>query len=169
MAISRQRQVEVHRVHPAVMGIAIFLAILLQTYLPLKISSARLVDLPLLVTIYFSLVRRDKLFAIGLGTGIGLVEDALSRQYIGMYGIAKALAAYLAASSGVKFDLEHFLPRIVLTAVFVFVHNLLFFGLQHLPESAPPFLISRFASSIAANVVVALILFQVLDRFKRAA
>jgi rod shape-determining protein MreD len=169
MGIPRQRPIEVHRVHPAVIGVAIFLSLLLQTYLPLKISSARLVDLPLLVTIYFSLLRRDKLFAIGLGTGVGLVEDALSRQYIGMYGITKALAAYLAASSGVKFNLEHFLPRIVLTAVFVLVHNLLFFGLQHLPESPPPFLAYRFATSVAANVAVALILFQFLDRFKRPA
>jgi rod shape-determining protein MreD len=169
MVIPRQRPIEVHPVHPVVMGIAIFLSLLLQTYLPLRISSARLVDLPLLVTIYFSLLRRDKLFAIGLGAGIGLLEDALSRHYIGMYGMTKALAAYLAAWSGVKFNLEHFLPRIVLTAVFVLVHNLLFVGLLHLPESPPPFLPSRFASSIAANVAVALILFQILDRFKRPA
>lgn len=169
MGISRQRQVEVHRVHPAVMGIAIFLSLLLEVYLPLRIRWTRLVDFPLLVTIYFSLVRRDKIFAIGLGTGMGLIEDALSHHFIGMYGMAKALAAYLAASSGVKFDLEHFLPRIVLTAAFVLIHNLLFLGLQHLPESPPPFIASTFASSIVLNVAVALVLFQALDRFKRPA
>jgi rod shape-determining protein MreD len=169
MGISRQRQIEVYRVHPAVVGISIFLSLLLQTYLPLKISLTRLLDLPLLVTIYFSLLRRDKIFGIGLGTGLGLVEDALSRHYLGMYGMAKALVGYLAASSSVKFNLEHFLPRIVLTAVFVIIHNLFFLGLQHLPESPPHFALFEFGSSIVLNVAVALVLFQALDRFKRPA
>jgi rod shape-determining protein MreD len=169
MGVSRQRQVEVYRVHPAVLGIAIFLSLLLATYLPLKISWTRLLDFPLLITIYFSLLRRDKIFGIGLGTGLGLVEDALSHHYLGMYGMAKALVGYLAASSSVKFNLEHFLPRIVLTAVFVLIHNLSFLGLQHLPEAPPPFRPFEFASSILSNVAVALILFQALDRFKRPA
>ena len=102
MGISRQRHVEVHRVHPAIMGMAIFLSLLLQTYLPLKIRWTRLVDLPLLMTIYFSLLRRDKIFGIGLGTGLGLIEDALSHHYLGMYGMAKALAGYFAAAAGVR-------------------------------------------------------------------
>ncbi len=150
------------------MGIAIFLSLLLQVYLPLKIRWTRLVDFPLLATIYFSLLRRDKIFAVGLGTGVGIVEDALSHHYLGMYGMAKALAGYLAATSSVRFNLDHFLPRIVLTSVFVLIHNLLFLGLQHLPETPPPFTFMQFAASIALNVAVALVLFQALDRFKRA-
>jgi len=167
MGISRQRHVEVHRVHPAIMGMVIFLSLLLQTYLPLKIRWTRLVDLPLLMTIYFSLLRRDKIFGIGLGTGLGLIEDALSHHYLGMYGMAKALAGYFAAAAGVRFDLDHFLPRIVFTSVFFFFHNLFFLGLQYLPESPPAFEPMRFAISSALNAAVALLLFQGLDQFKR--
>ncbi len=169
MGISRQRQVEVHRVHPLIMALALFLALLLETYLPLKIHWTRLVDLPLLVTIYFALLRRDKVFGVILGTGLGIIEDALSHHYLGMYGMAKALVGYLAAASSVRFNLDALLPRIILTSVFVVVHNLFFIGLEHLPENAPPFVLSQFALSVAANVGVALIVFQVLDRFKTAA
>ncbi|PYV31325.1 MAG: rod shape-determining protein MreD [Acidobacteria bacterium] len=167
MGIPRERPIEVYRVHPAVLAIAVFLSLLLQTYLPLKISMARWMDFPLLVTIYFSLLRRNKIFGIGLGTGLGLVEDALSRHYIGMFGMTKALVGYLAASSSVKFNLEHFLPRIVLTAVFVLIHDLFFLGLQHLPEPSPPFVPFEFARSMVSNVAAAFMLFLALDRFKR--
>jgi len=84
-----------------------------------------------------------------------------------MFGMTKALVGYLAASSSVKFNLEHFLPRIVLTAVFVLIHDLFFLGLQHLPEPSPPFVPFEFARSMVSNVAAAFMLFLALDRFKR--
>jgi rod shape-determining protein MreD len=170
MSGSTDRTVEVFRVHPATLGVSILVAVLLQVLLPLKLPLARLMDLPLLVTIYFALVRRNRIFGIGLGTGVGLVQDALSHSYIGVFGMVKALVGYLAASSSVRFELESLPTRAVMMAIFVFVHSVCLAGLQHvLLESHPPFRLLGMASGLMVNVALGLIVFQVLDRFRHPA
>ena len=78
MPVAPQREVEVFRVHPVTLWVAILVALLLQTFLPVKFPLAGLMDFPLLVTVYFTLIRQNKIFGIGLGTGLGLMQDALS-------------------------------------------------------------------------------------------
>jgi rod shape-determining protein MreD len=170
MGAPAHRSVEVFRVHPATLGVTAFAALLLQTVLPLKIPLARLFDFPLLVTIYFSLLRRNKIFGIGLGTGIGLLQDALSHSYIGIFGMAKALVGFLAASASVKFDFEQLAPRFVLAGILIFVHSIYLFGLERfLLEPPPPFRPLDMLSGVLVNVALGLVLFQVLDYFKRPA
>ncbi len=170
MANPLQRPIEVFRVRPGTVWVTVFAALLLQTFLPVKIPLARLFDFPLLVTVYFGLRRRNKVFGIWLGTGLGLLQDALSHGLIGMYGMAKALAGYLAASASVKFDLEPIVARFVLTGICVVVHSLFLLALQHgLFESPPPFQPLELLSAVLVNVAIALILFQLLDRFKQPA
>lgn len=164
----RQRLVEVYRVHPIILWVTVFGALLLQTFLPVVIPQARFFDFPLLVVIYFSLLRRSKMFGIGLGTVVGLVQDALSHHYIGLYGMAKALIGYLAASGSVKFDLEQLLARFILTGILVLVHGVFLLGVEHaLLEFPPPFVPLDLATNILFNVSMALVLYQLLDRFKR--
>src|ERR1019366_2617033 len=149
------RPVAVFRVHPAIMAAAALLALLLQTFLPLKLPLAHLMDFPLLITIYFALVRRDKLFGIGLGTALGLLQDALSHGYIGIFGIAKAIVGYLAASASTRFELDSLVARTVLTGGFVLVHSLTLVALQHvLLETPPPFQPLTIASSILVNTAL---------------
>lgn len=167
MGAPAQRPTEVFRVRPATLWTSIFFALLLQTFLPLKLPLARLADFPLLVTIYFSLVRRNKIFGIGLGTGLGLMQDALSQGSIGIFGMAKALIGYLAASASIRFDLEPLVVRSVLTGVFVLVQSFFLLGLRRgLFETPPPFQPLGVLSSVLVNVALGLIIFQVLDRFK---
>ena len=140
MPSSPHRSIAVYKVHPAIISGSAILALLLQTVLPLRFPLARLMDFPLLVAIYFALMRRDKLFGIGFGTGLGLLQDALSHGFIGIYGIAKAIVGYLAASASTRFELESLLARTVLTAAFVLAHNLCVAALQHaLLDMPPPF------------------------------
>jgi rod shape-determining protein MreD len=161
---------EAFRMRPAVLWVTVFVALLLQTFLPLKISLARLLDFPLLVTIYFAVVRRNKLFAIGLGTGFGLLQDALAHGYIGIFGMAKAVIGYLAASASVKFELEDILARFALTALLVPVHSLILLALQRvLFEPPPSFQPLESASGVLVNVGLGLVLFQILDRFRQPA
>ncbi len=168
MAISSRRQVEVYRVRPAVLGVAVLGSVLLQAVLPLAFPRARFLDLPLLVVIYFSLLRRSRLFGIALGTGVGLLQDALSHYYIGLFGMSKALVAFIAASLSAKFDLEQLLARFILAGVLVLVHNLFHYGLQRaLLDPAPPFVPTDLGASLLFNLAAALILFHLLDRFKR--
>jgi len=170
MPTSAHRPVAVFQVHPAILAVAVLAALLLQTFLPLKLPLARLMDFPLLIAIYFALMRRDKVFGISLGTGLGLLQDTLSHGYIGIFGIAKALVGYLAASASTRVELESLVARTVLTAVFVLVHNLCVAVLEHaLLEAPPPFLAIATASTVLVNVALGLILFQILDRFRRPA
>ncbi len=168
MAISSRRQVEVYRARPAVLGVAVFGSVLLQTVLPLAFPRTRWLDLPLLVVIYFSMMRRNRLFGIGLGTGVGLLQDALSHYYIGLFGMSKALVAYIAALISTKFDLEQLFARFVLAGILVLVHSGFHYGLERaLLDPAPPFVPWDLVAGVLFNMAAALILFHFLDRFKR--
>ena len=170
MPASTHRPIPVFQVHPAVLPVAALVALLFQKLLPLKLPLARIMDFPLLVAIYFALLRRDRLYGIVLGTGLGLLQDALSHGFIGIFGIAKAVVGYLAASASTRFELESLLARAVLTGVFVLVHNLCLAALQHgLLEAPPPLQFLALASAVLVNVALGLILFQILDRFRRPA
>ena len=170
MPASTSRPVAVYRVHPGVFAGTALAALLLQTFLPLKLPIARLMDFPLLITIYFALVRRQKVFGIGLGTALGLLQDALSHGYIGIFGIAKAIVGYLAASASTRVELESLLARTVLTAGLVLIHSLCVAALQHaLLETPPPFQALALVSTLLVNLALSLILFLILDRFRRPA
>ena len=170
MPSSPGRSIAVFQVHPAAISVASIVALLLQTVLPLKLPIARLMDFPLLIAIYFALMRRDKVFGIGLGTGLGLLQDALSHGYIGIFGIAKAIVGYLAGTASTRFELESLVARSVLTAAFVLTHNLCVALLQHLLlEAPPPFQPIATASAVLVNVALGLIIFQILDRLRRPA
>lgn len=168
MPVTTHRSLAVFRVHPAVLALAVFVALLLQVVLPLKLRLARLMDFPLLAVIYFALMRREKVYGILLGTGVGLLQDALSHGYIGIFGICDAIVGYFAASESTRFDVESLLTRTVLTGVFVFVHNLCLAGLQQiLLETPPPFEPIILASAVLVNAALGLLVFQILDRFRR--
>jgi rod shape-determining protein MreD len=167
MPVAPQREVEAFRVQPATLAVTILVALLLQTFLPLKIPLAGLMDFPLLVTVYFTLVRQNKIFGIALGTGLGLMQDALSHGYVGMFGMAKALVGYLAAFAAIRFNVESLFARSVVTASLILLHNLCMVGLQHaLLDSPPAFIALDLASAVLVNVALSLIVFPVLDRFR---
>jgi rod shape-determining protein MreD len=167
MPVAPEREVEVFRIHYATLLVSILVALLLQTVLPLVIPVAGLMDFPLVVTVYFTLVRQNQIFGIVLGTGLGLMQDALSHGYLGMFGMSKALVGYLAASAAMRFNFESLLARSVVTAALILIHNLCMTGLQHsLLDSPPPFLPLELASAILVNVALSLILFPMLDRFR---
>ena len=167
MPVAPQREVEAFRVHPATLWVSILVALLLQTFLPLKIPLAELMDFPLLVTVYFTLVRQNKIFGIALGTGLGLMQDALSHGYVGMFGMAKALVGYLAAFAAIRFNVESLFARSVVTASLILLHNLCMAGLQHtLLDSPPAFMALNLASAVLVNVALSLIVFPVLDRLR---
>lgn len=170
MPASTQRPIAVFQIHPAILSVTVVAALLLETFLPLKVPLARLMDFPLLIVIYFALMRRDKMFGIGLGAALGLLQDSLSHGYVGISGIANSIVGYLAASASTWFELESLVARIVLTAAFILVRNLCVAGLQHvLLEVPPPFQPLAIASGTLVNVALGLIIFQILDRFRRPA
>ena len=68
-----------------------------------------------------------------MGAAMGLFEDALSHHAIGVNGIAKTVVGFLAASVGVRIDVENHTIRLILnfllsllsSAIFVFTYRVL--------------------------------------------
>src|SRR5688572_3778033 len=79
------------RFHPVVVIIIPLAAILFQVYVPLFVEYLAYLELPLLVTVYFALMRRNPASGAFTGATIGLVQDSLSHQPLGMFGIVKTL------------------------------------------------------------------------------
>ena len=115
-------KVEIYRFHVVVLILTPLVALVLQTYLPLLIVSANLLDLPLLVVIYFGLMRRSPVQGILTGALIGMAQDGLSRGPIGFLGSAKTVIGYVASFASVHFTVENTLVRGVILFVLYYLH-----------------------------------------------
>ncbi len=142
-------------------------AILFQVYIPLFFRFLSYLELPLLVTIYFALMRRDQLTGIFTGAAIGLVQDSLSAQPIGMFGIVKALVGYFAASIGMRFDVEHQVVRFLIGLFFFFFHQFFYWVLSRaLLGQMVGFDVQQTFFLGMLNAAVGISLFHFLDKLK---
>ncbi|MCP5117605.1 MAG: rod shape-determining protein MreD, partial [bacterium] len=101
---SQRARPEGYRFRPVALILVPLGAILFQVYVPLFFSYLTFMALPLLVTVYFALMRRNAVAGMLYGAIIGLVQDSLSHHPLGMFGIVKTLVGYFAASVSVRFD-----------------------------------------------------------------
>ncbi len=79
-----EHHVEMHKFHTGVVTGAVILALVLETFLLVHLRSADVIELPLLVTIYFALSRRNASAGLLLGMVIGMAQDSLSHTPIGL-------------------------------------------------------------------------------------
>ena len=95
-----ETHIEVHKFFPGAIVVVTVAALVSQAMAPVYFPKLEILDLPLLVTIYFGLSRRNPSTGLLLGTVIGLSQDALSGPTVplGFYGIAKTIIGYLASS-----------------------------------------------------------------------
>jgi rod shape-determining protein MreD len=147
--------------------LAPLLAVLLQAWLPRFLRGYAWFDLPLVVTVYFALVRRDPIQGTLMGACLGLFEDALTNHAIGINGVAKTAVGFLAGSVGVRIDVEDRAFRLMLTfvlsllssSIYVFIYRMLL-GLD-LEWSWLAELMKA-----VANTLIALVVFHMLDRLQ---
>src|ERR1700759_4376358 len=120
-----ESHIEVHKFRAGAIVGATLLALMFQAFVPVYMEKSALIDLPLLITIYFGLSRRNPSTGLLLGMTIGLLQDSLSGPTvpIGLYGIAKTIIGYLASSIGARLDTEHPAARFALTIVFFALHQ----------------------------------------------
>lgn len=143
------------------------LALGLQSFVPLFFSHFSILDLPLLVVIYFASTLRTPITATIGGALIGLAQDALTHQPLGVFGIAKACIGYVAASLGVRIDTESPATRLVLTFLFVVLNDGIDWVLiRHLLAHPMPWGWLHELVRAAINTFIAIILFALLDRLK---
>jgi rod shape-determining protein MreD len=127
---SRQETVE-HSFHPAVAVLVPLAAILVQINLPRLIPQAAMLDLPLIVVIFFSVGRRGPIAGIFTGSLTGLTQDYFSGQDIGIFGISKSIIGYLASSLSVRIDVESLGTRLLLSFGFTLLHNWIVFVIRY--------------------------------------
>lgn len=146
-------------------------AIIGKFYLPRLIPNTEWLELPLLLTIYFGLMRRSQISSLFFGAFVGLAEDSLSPANlpIGMYGITKTLVGYFAASVSMRFNVESSVIRLVLSFFFYFFHAFLYWIMRRaLLGQVVPFDPQETFVHGALNSLVAIPLFAILDRMKLA-
>jgi rod shape-determining protein MreD len=142
-------------------------ALVLQAWLPRVLDPYAWFDLPLVVTVYFALGRRSPIQGTLMGAAMGIFEDALSHHAIGVNGIAKTIVGFLAASVGVRIDVEdntirlilNFLLSLLSSAIYVFIYRVLL-GLD---------LEWRWFTELfraIGNSLIAMVLFPLLDRLE---
>jgi rod shape-determining protein MreD len=159
-------QIEVYRFSiPVTIGVPL-LALFLQAFLPRRIFS--IFDLPLLVTIFFGMARRNPISGLFTGAAIGLAQDMLGPYPIGIYGIAKTVVGYLASSLGAKLDVENAGARLLITVGFYLVHQAVFFTIARgMVNMTLTWSWGRGLLAGLANGILGMVLYFALDRFKQ--
>ena len=125
-------------------------------------------DLPLLVTIFFAMARRNPISGLFTGAVIGLAQDMLGHNPIGIYGIAKTVVGYGASSLGVKLDVENAGARFLVTLGFYLVHSAVYFFVARALVSMTQNW--RWLDGVVAGLANAFLgvgLYFLLDRFKQ--
>jgi len=162
-----RRDIEIHHYPVLVYALVPLASLVLQAWLPRVLGPYAWFDLPLVVTVYFALGHRSPIQGTVMGALMGLFEDALTQHAIGVNGIAKTSVGFLAASVGVRIEVENQIVRLLLT-----------FSLSLL-SSAIFLFVSRFLLGLAlewswltellcavVNSLIALGLFPMLDRLQ---
>ncbi|MGH9574338.1 MAG: rod shape-determining protein MreD [Candidatus Acidiferrales bacterium] len=164
------QNIEVHKFYSGSVVLVSFVALILQAFLHKYGRWAEVVDLPLLIVIYFGVSRRNPITGLLLGAAIGIFQDGLSHDNpIGLYGIAKTLVGYLASTIGAHIDTDHPVARFVLTFAFFHFHQcvLAFTARALLNQSAPYFNLHLLIDSLI-SAAVAVFLFAALDRLRKS-
>ena len=145
--------------------IAPMAAILFQVYSPRFAPFLQFLELPLLVTVYFALMRRAAAQGILIGAVIGLMQDAFSHNPIGLYGIAKTVTGYFAATLSQHVDGEDAGIRFLVGSGFYFLHQVFYLLLCNLllAQQLPLELLQSLLFG-ALNGAIAVPLFGLLDR-----
>ena len=160
--------VTVYQFSTPVMIFVPVLAIFLQVFLPIRFNFVRVFDLPLLVTIFFAISRREQVAGLMTGAIIGLVQDSLTQLPIGIYGLANTIVGYGASSLSVKIDVDNPGSRFLITFGFYLLHQCIYFTVGH--GMARLDLLWNWHHellSALANSIMAVVLFAILDRFKQ--
>lgn len=169
-SVTSSEQIQVHRLGLPVTVGAPLVALFLQAYVPIYLPFFTILDLPLLVTIFFAVARRGPVSGLLTGGVIGLVQDSLTHQPLGLYGIAKTIIGYLASSLGVKLDVENHGSRFLMTFVFYLLHETIYHAVARgLVREALQMRWGHMLIAAIINAIVAVPIFTLLDKAKRRA
>jgi rod shape-determining protein MreD len=166
-----ESHIEVHKFRGGAIVGATLLALMFQAFVPVYFAKAAMIDLPLLITIYFGLSRRNPSTGLLLGMVMGLLQDSLSGPTVplGLYGIAKTVIGYLASSIGARLDTEHPAARFALTIIFFGLHQgIVLLTRRILLAQSSVWFTMHLAAAAVVNAIVAVFLFALLDHLRKS-
>lgn len=165
---STRREVDIPSYPVWLMMVVPFAALALQSLISLHFPRFDYIDLPLLVTIYFGITWRHPVGGTIFGAGIGILQDAVTQHPLGVFGIGKSVVGYLAASMGIRVDTESFFTRLLLIPFFTLLQSAIVWVLEHrMIEQPYAWLWVHEGIRAAANAVLGLMLFALLDKARR--
>ncbi len=162
-----RRDMEIRRYPVLVYALVPLASLVLQAWLPRIVGRYEWFDLPLVITIYFALGRRSPIQGTIMGVVMGLLEDALSHHAIGVNGIAKTVVGFLAASVGIRIEVENHFIRLLLTFTLSMLSSTLyFFTYRFLLGLAIDWNWLTELFRAVGNSLIAVVLFSMLDRLQ---
>ena len=162
-----QTHIEVHKFRVWAVILVAGAALLLQSFLPVYFTQLRILDLPLLMVLYFGFSQRNPSTGLLLGMVIGLTQDSLGGSQIGLFGIAKTITGFLASSFGSRIDVDNPLSRFGLTASFFVVHQGIYVLTRRLLlGESQTFFTTHLAIAAGVNAALAVLVFPLLDRLR---
>ncbi len=165
--LGNQRESQISRFRVWVLILIPLLAIVFQLYVPLFLPFLRYLEVPLLVTIYFAMMRRSQIGGLTIGMLLGLAEDSLSSNPIGMFGICRSMVGYFAASIALKIDVDHPMVRFLVNFAFYLFDQFLLWVLERALLQLHSVFDTRQALILGAlNAVVGVALFHFFDKLK---
>lgn len=146
--------------------IAVSLVLLFQTQIIDRYPWVQLLDLFLLLNVYFAL-NFDQLTCMGISLPSGLLQDAFSKGIIGMNAFSKTVVVFLISGLSSRLMLKH--PLVVMLLVFfaTLLDVFLIRGLHMLfGQNVSTFNLKIIFIAASLNSVVGLISFQIADRIR---
>jgi rod shape-determining protein MreD len=168
--LNSQREGQVSHFRTWVLFAVPLAAILFQIYIPLFFRFLGFVEMPLLVVMYFALMRRSPVAGLAIGAVVGLAQDSLSKNLLGMFGIVNTLVGYFAASVGLRLDVDHPLLRFLLSFFFYLFHQFFYWLMARaLLGHNLGFDWQRSLMMGLLNAIVGVALFHFLDKLRESA
>ena len=143
------------------------LAIGLDSFLPVHVPVAAILDLPLLLVIYFAIAKRSPVVGVCAGAVIGILQDALTQEPLGVFGITKTVVGYIAGLLGNRIDTENHGARVLFTFALSLLHSALYWVMVErlLAQTVGWSWIHELLRAVT-NAVVGVMLFAFLDLFR---
>ena len=164
---SRQ-EMDQYGFHSAVTLLVPLVSVVLQAMLPKLWAPLGILDLPLIVVIFFAVARRSQIKGALTGTLIGLFQDGLTNHPFGVNGIAKGIVGYAAASVGFAVDVDNINNRVALNFIFSLLQSGLLYLIARLLLGDPTVRLLPLHELLRAvcNAALSVPVFYLLDRFK---
>jgi rod shape-determining protein MreD len=168
--LNSQREGQVSHFRAWVLLAVPLAAILFQAYASRFFQFLGYLEVPMLVVVYFAIMRRGQVGGLMIGAIVGLAQDSLTTEPLGMYGISKTLVGYFAASVGMRLDVDHPIIRLILCFFFYIVHKFFYWVILRAMFGKPlPFDIQNTLVLALLNAVVGVSLFHFLDKLRETA